>query len=104
MGKAIFQALNDFLSRTHDMGAFVVDFSDNSFDVMSEGVFSAILDGSINPLEQLSESSRIHEADRVVLGAFCRDLLGSNKIPIHEDHYLSADLYQTFLLIPIING
>lgn len=87
MGKSIFQALNDFLSRTHDMGAFVVDFSDNSFDVMSEGAFSAILDGSINPLEQLAESKLIHEADRVVIGAFCRDLLGSNKIPIHEDHF-----------------
>ncbi len=87
MGKSIFQALNDFLSRTHDMGAFVVDFSDNSFDVMSEGIFSAILDGSINPLEQLAESRLIHEADRVVLGAFCRDLLASNKIPIQEDHF-----------------
>lgn len=87
MGKSIFQALNDFLSRTHDMGAFVVDFSDNSFEVMSEGVFSAILDGSINPLEQLSESKLIYEADRVVLGAFCRDLLGSNKISVQEDHF-----------------
>lgn len=87
MGKDIFQALNDFLSRTNDMGAFVVDFSDNSFDVMAEGIFSTILNGSVNPLEQLAESNRIHKADRIVLGAFCRDLLSSNKIPIQEDHF-----------------
>ena len=87
MGKAIFQALNNFLSHTHDMGAFVVDFSDGSFDVLSGGVFSVIIDGSINPLEQLAESSRIHEADKVVLGAFCRDLLNSNIIQIQEDHF-----------------
>lgn len=87
MGKAIFQALNDFLSRTHNMGAFVVDFSDNSYDVMSEGDFSVFIDGSENPLEQLAESTRVHEADRVVLGAFCRDLLNSNKIQIQEDHF-----------------
>ena len=87
MGKDIFQALNDFLSRTNDMGAFVVDFSDNSFDVMAEGIFSTILNGNVNPLEQLAESNRIHKADRIVLGAFCRDLLSSNKIPIQEDHF-----------------
>ncbi|MDE6762567.1 MAG: GGDEF domain-containing phosphodiesterase [Oscillospiraceae bacterium] len=87
MGKSIFQALDDFLSRTHNMGVFVVDFSDNSYEVMSEGDFSVIIDGNENPLEQLAESTRIHEADRVVLGAFCRDLLNSNKIQIQEDHF-----------------
>ncbi|MCM1024556.1 MAG: GGDEF domain-containing phosphodiesterase [Prevotella sp.] len=87
MGKAIFQALNDFISRTHDMGAFVADFSDDSYDVLSGGAFSAIIDGSVNPLEQLAGSAYVHEADRTVLGAFCRDLLSADKIRIQEDHF-----------------
>jgi len=89
MGKTVFNALNDFVNHS-SMCAFVVDFSDNSWDVASAGVFSALVDGTANPLEQLACSKNIHEADRVVIGAFCRDLLNSYKTPIREDHFAAS--------------
>lgn len=88
MGKSVFQALNEFVERTDDMCAFVVDFSDRSWDVTSAGIFSVIIDGRSNPLEQLAESKNVHEADGVVLGAFCRDLLNSYKVPVQEEHFI----------------
>jgi len=88
MGKSVFQALNEFVERTDDMCAFVVDFSDRSWDVTSAGIFSVIIDGRSNPLEQLAESKNVHEADGVVLSAFCRDLLNSYKVPVQEEHFI----------------
>ncbi len=90
MGKTVFQALSDFIERTDEMCAFVVDFSAKSYDVTSGGVFSPIIDGKGNPLEQLGGSERVHEADRVVLGAFCRDLLDSYKTPVQENHFITS--------------
>ncbi len=87
MGKSVFQALNEFVERTDNMCAFVVDFSDGSWDATSTGIFSAIIDGSFNPLEQLAESKKVHDADSAVLGAFCRDLLNSYKIPVQEEYF-----------------
>ncbi len=87
MGKSVFQALNEFVERTDNMCAFVVDFSDGSWDATSTGIFSAIIDGSFNPLEQLAESKNVHDADSAVLGAFCRDLLNSYKIPVQEEYF-----------------
>lgn len=87
MGKTFCQAMNDLLAEAENMCAFVVDLSDNSYDVKSVGNISKLVDGSENPLEQLSYNRRIHSSDGAVITAFCRDLLGCRDNPIYESRY-----------------
>lgn len=112
MGKTVFEAMNDLMSGAENMCAFAVDFSDNSYDVKAAGDISELVDGSVNPLEQLSFNRRIHSSDGAVITAFCRDLMNSRVSPIYESRFeinfranisSKPDNYDWFILTVVID-
>ncbi|MDE6710487.1 MAG: diguanylate cyclase, partial [Oscillospiraceae bacterium] len=75
MGKSIGQAINDFISTNDDMCVFVCDYKDDTFEISPIGKIGVLFSNASNPLVQLCENEKIHPADRLMVTAFCRDLI-----------------------------
>lgn len=75
MGKSIGQAMADFVGKNDNMCVFVYDYTDESFEISPIGKIGVLFGSASNPFVQLCENEKIHPADRLVVTAFCRDLL-----------------------------
>lgn len=87
MGKSIGQAMNDFISTNDDMCVFVYDYKDDTFEISPIGRIGVLFSNASNPLVQLCENEKIHPADRLMVTAFCRDLINLKNGGVPDDRF-----------------
>ena len=87
MGKSIGQAMNDFISTNDDMCVFVYDYKDDTFEISPIGKIGVLFSNASNPLVQLCENEKIHPADRLMVTAFCRDLIDLKENAVPDDRF-----------------
>ena len=87
MGKSIGQAMNDFISTNDDMCVFVCDYKDDTFEISPIGKIGVLFSNASNPLVQLCENEKIHPADRLMVTAFCRDLIDLKENAVPDDRF-----------------
>ena len=87
MGKSIGQAMNDFISTNDDMCVFVYDYKDDTFEISPIGKIGVLFSNALNPLVQLCENEKIHPADRLMVTAFCRDLIDLKENAVPDDRF-----------------
>lgn len=87
MGKSIGQAMKDFIGTNDDMCVFVYDYADDTFEISPIGKIGVLFGSASNPLVQLCENEKIHPADRLVVTAFCRDLIGLKNGKAPDDRF-----------------
>lgn len=87
MGKSIAQAMSDFISTNDDMCVFVCDYKDDTFEISPIGKIGVLFSNASSPLVQLCENEKIHPADRLMVTAFCRDLISLKDGKAPDDRF-----------------
>lgn len=87
MGKSIGKAMNDFIGTNDDMCVFVCDYTDDTFEISPIGKIGVLFGSASNPLVQLCDNEKIHPADRLVVTAFCRDLIDLKNSKAPDDRF-----------------
>lgn len=90
MGKAIAQALSEYITGSKEMCVFVTDFTDGSFEIFSSDLSRRLFENDSEPLSQLCCNKNIHTADEPVVTALCRDLTGAaDNLPQSERYSIN---------------
>lgn len=87
MGKSIGQAMKDFIETNADMCVFVYNYTDDTFEISPIGKVGVLFSNAANPLVQLCENEKIHPADRLMVTAFCRDLINLKNGSVPDDRF-----------------
>lgn len=87
MGKSLGQAVNDFIGADDNMCVFVYDYKEDTFEISPMGKIGVLFNDASNPFVQLCENRNIHPADRLVVTAFCRDLLNLESVGIPDNRF-----------------